>query len=111
MGGTSEDVSDTEHQQRAALHLHTAWGKKTTVVFLRGQLDVLSSLFSCLQSVIIVIFFRKFNKYYTYISGFTSGVRHEEIQRAMESTLCVLSDNEDFQTLVSNTANNLHFER
>lgn len=29
----------------------------------------------------------------------------------MESTLCVLSDNEDFQTLVSNTANNLHFER
>lgn len=37
--------------------------------------------------------------------------RHEGIQRDMESGFCVLSDTEDLQMLISNTATNLHNER
>lgn len=36
---------------------------------------------------------------------------HAEIQRTMEGRFCVLSDTEDFQTLLSNNATNLCFER
>lgn len=43
--------------------------------------------------------------------GAASRTRHEGIPRHMESGFCVLSDTEDLQMLISNTAANLHNER
>lgn len=86
--------------------------KALSSVYLWAQLHVCSRLFGSLQKVSS---FRRSeesaSKYCIYLSSFKSGVRYEEIRRSMESRFCALNDAEELQTRVSNTENNIHFER